>query len=77
MLQEKARDFANLPLQILDNFQTNNRWLEKFKVRHEIQQHVLCGESADVDIEAANAWKSRITQIIEGFYKKTYSMQTK
>jgi hypothetical protein len=55
MLQAKAGEIAS-NLQI-EKCTANNGWPEVFRRRNNINFRVLCGESANVDKEAADDWK--------------------
>jgi Tc5 transposase DNA-binding domain len=49
MIREKARDLAAL-LNVTD-MKFSNGWLQKFKNRHGLKQHIIHGESGDTQIE--------------------------
>ena len=56
MLQAKAAEIASsLPT---EKFSASNGWLEAFWHRNNINFRALCGESANVDKEAADDWKN-------------------
>ena len=54
MLQAKAAEITS-SLQI-EKFTASNGWLEAFRHRNNISFSALCGESANVDKEAADDW---------------------
>ena len=55
MLQAKAAEIAS-SLQI-EKFAASNGWLEAFRCRNNVNFRALCGESANVDKEAADDLK--------------------
>ena len=65
LIQEKAIQIAAL-IGIPD-FNASNGWLEKFRLRHNIDFRVLRGESADLDESAASTFKCRIPSIIDKY----------
>lgn len=65
MLKEKALEIAQ-SLRIED-FRASNGWLERFKVRHNINFRKVCGESADVNNDDCEDWKNRLPTILEGY----------
>lgn len=65
MLQAKAAEIAS-SLQI-EKFTASNGWLEAFRRRNNINFRVLCGESANVDKEAADDWKRHLPAVVEGY----------
>jgi hypothetical protein len=64
MLQSKAKERAQR-LHI-ENFQARNRWLESFRARHNMNFRSLSGESAGVDLESPEDWKSKLNQVVSG-----------
>jgi hypothetical protein len=68
MLQTKAKEIAQR-LHV-ENFQPSNGWLESFKTRHNIYFRFLSGESAAVDMEAVEDWKSKLQQVINSVQTK-------
>ena len=65
MIQEKAIQIAALIC--IPDFNASNGWLEKFRLRHNIDFRVLRGESADLDESAASTFKCRIPSIIDKY----------
>ena len=65
MLQAKAAEIAS-SLQI-EKFSDINCWLEAFRRRNNINFRALCGESANVDKEAAYDWKRHLAVFVEGY----------
>ena len=65
MIQEKALKFA-AELGV-ENFIASNRWLDRFRTRHNIVFHAVCGESVDVNHDVVVDWKTRIAQITSGY----------
>jgi len=72
MLQAKAAEIAS-SLQI-EKFTASNGWLEAFRHRNNINFRALCGESANVDKEAADDWKRLL---LKDMPQKTNSTQMK
>lgn len=63
MLRAKAEEFASgLNKQ---DFKASTGWLHGFKERNNIAFKSVCGESAGVNEEAADAWKDELVKIIE------------
>ena len=54
LLQEKAREIAE-SLKV-ENFKALNGWLEKFKLRHNINFKTISGESKSMDPEEVLDW---------------------
>jgi hypothetical protein len=65
ILQRKALEFAS-QLDIAD-FKASNGWLEQFKARHAIKAFTVSGESAGVDLQTADDFRSRIPEICSDF----------
>ena len=65
MLQAKAAEIAS-GLQI-EKFSASNGWLETFRRRNNINFRALCGESTNVDKEAAHDWKRHLAAAVEGY----------
>lgn len=65
ILQSKALEFAS-QLDISD-FKASNGWLEKFKSRHAIKAFTVSGESAGVNLETVDEYRSRIPEICADF----------
>ena len=63
----KAKRFGD-ELSITD-FSYSNGWLQRFKQRHNISQHVLCGESAGVDPKLISDGKELAAAVINNFIK--------
>ncbi|XP_064633669.1 tigger transposable element-derived protein 6-like [Lineus longissimus] len=68
MIQEKARQFA-LGLDKKD-FKASNGWLEKWKIRHNINQATICGESESVDDNVVDEWKKKLPELVAGYDPK-------
>ena len=67
-LIEKAKEIAET-LGILD-FSGSRGWLDKWKLRYNIKQMKICGESGDVRGETIDFWKERLPEILEGYAKE-------
>ena len=65
MLQAKAAETAS-SLQI-EKLSASNGWLEAFQRRNNINFRALCGESANVDKEAASDRKRHLAAVVEGY----------
>jgi len=65
LIQEKALIAAqNLGM---NDFKASNGWLESFQTHHQISSRIICGESAFMNTEVVENWKSSIPLIIEGY----------
>ena len=67
-LQEKARKIAER-LKV-EYFKASNGWLEKFKLRHNINFKTISGESKSVDPEEVLDWLENVKHICEGYEVK-------
>jgi hypothetical protein len=65
MLQTKATEIAQRLH--AENFQASNVWLESCRTRHNINFRFLSGESAAVDMEAVQDWKSKLQQVLSDY----------
>ena len=68
--QETAKIFAK-EVEIED-FQASTDCFEKFKLRNEISQEALCGESNEVSAEEVSPARERKQQFANGFKEMTY-----
>ena len=68
VLIEKAKEIAER-LGISD-FKGSRGWLDKWKLRYNIKQVKVCGESGDVRGETIDSWKERLPEILEGYAKE-------
>ena len=68
LLKEKARENAE-SLKV-ENFKASNGWLEKFKLRHNINFKKISGESKSVDPEEVSDWLEKLKHICEGYKVK-------
>ena len=63
LLQERARQIRQqLGGAAASDFTASNGWLEKFRIRHGIQNRVICGESAAVILKLLTSGKSDFHQ---------------
>ena len=64
-LCEQAKQIAqHLGLTV---FKASNGWLEKWKLRHNIEQLTVSGESGEVRGATVDSWKECIPEVIEGY----------
>lgn len=69
MLCEKATELAGRLG--VENFSASSGWLHKFKGRHGISCHNVCGESKSVDPETVRDWKeTRLKELTSKFAPK-------
>ena len=68
-LTEKAREIATRLGK--PNFKGCNGWLQKWKVRYNINQVLFSGKSGDVRLDTVESWKERLPELLHG-YKKEY-----
>ena len=65
MLQSEANECA-MKLN-KNNFTASNGWLKSFCGRHQIKFSSLCGESADVSVDAVQQWMSDLPKLTKGY----------
>ena len=65
MIQEFASQVVE-KLGCID-FKASGGWLTRFKERHNLSQHKVCGESADVAVDTVKSWKEWLGSIISGY----------
>ncbi|CAF1258618.1 unnamed protein product [Rotaria sordida] len=70
ILQEKAREIAELLADKMGSFKASSGWFEKFRIRHNISFRVISGESLSVDITTVDDWVQRIPKMIDGYDPK-------
>ena len=58
----KAKEIANR--MDVHEFKGSNGWLEKWKLRYNIRQMTICGESGDVSGDTVTSWKERLPEIL-------------
>ena len=51
----------------IEDFQVSAGWLEKFKLRYEISQKVLCGELNEVSAEVVEKFIEKFPEFAKGF----------
>ena len=49
------------------DFKASNGWLHRWKVRNNIKQRTISGESGDVRSDTDESWRERLPQILEGY----------
>ena len=54
----------------MENFKAPNEWLEKFKLRHNINIKTISGESKSVDPEKVLDWLKKLKHICKGYEVK-------
>ena len=67
-LTEKAKEIAvrlGKP-----KFSGSNGWLHKWKVRYNIKQVIISGESGDVRGDTVESWKERLPELLRGFSRE-------
>ena len=67
-LTEKAKEIAvrlGKP-----KFSGSNGWLQKWKVRYNIKQVTICGESGDIRGDTVESWKERLPELLRGFSRE-------
>ena len=67
-LTEKAREIASRLGK--PNFKGSNGWLQKWKMRYNIKQVAVSGESGDVRLDTVESWKERLPELLHGFRKE-------
>ena len=50
-----------------ENFKASNGWLHRWKVRNNIKQRAISGESGDVRTDTDESWKERLPEIVQGY----------
>ncbi|CAF4762350.1 unnamed protein product, partial [Rotaria sp. Silwood2] len=65
-LQAYAKKVAQ-ELNDSSGFKASNGWLERFRVRYNVNFRVISGEGAAVDVHTIKDWKVRLPQIIEHY----------
>ena len=68
MIKEKAISYAKE--QGFDDFKASTGWLDKLKIRHNINCAVVCGEGAAVNPETITDWKERLSGITDQYEPK-------
>jgi hypothetical protein len=69
ILREKAATFAKKMHH--DSFQCSNGWLDRFKLRHGIVFHEICGEAAAVDENVVTSWiDKRLPSLIVSYERR-------
>jgi hypothetical protein len=69
ILREKANEIA-LRLNI-DNFKASNRWLHRFKLRHDVGYTVVSGKSGSVSQDTVDHWiNESLPALLDGYELK-------
>jgi len=63
----QAKTAENVSSLQVENFSASNGWLDAFRRRSNVNFRALCGESANVDKEAANDRKRHLAAFVEGY----------
>ena len=50
-----------------NEFKASSGWLTRLKERHNLSQHKVCEESADVPVDTIVSWKERLGSIMSGY----------
>ena len=66
----KAETLAIAKEKNLTDFTASNGWLESFSSRHQLRFATLHGESASVDLNVCNQWRSQLPRLYEGYASK-------
>ena len=73
IIKEQAREFGKKFN--IENFSYSNGWLQKFKKRNGLSQHVRHGETAAVVPDIVNAGREKLSKIIEDYpLENVYNM---
>lgn len=65
LLKEKALEAASSLK--MENFAASNGWLESFCKRHNITFKSICGESAEVNLDDIEDWKTKLPLILRNY----------
>ena len=71
----KAKEIANR--MDVHEFKGSNGWLEKWKLRYNIRQMTICGESGDVSGDTVTSWKERLPEILSATQKQIFGILMK
>lgn len=52
------------------NLKCSRGWLQKWKLRYNVKQLKVIGESGDVQGDTVRSWKERLPQILQGYAKE-------
>ena len=67
-LMEKAKEISERIK--ISNFKCSRGWLQKWKLRYNVKQLTICGESGDVQGPTVSSWKERLPEILQGYTKE-------
>jgi hypothetical protein len=51
-------------------YKGSNGWLQKWKMRYNIKQVAVSGESGDVRLDTVESWKERLPELLHGYKKE-------
>ena len=63
----KAEALAVAKEKNLMEFSASNGWLDLFSSRHQLHFATLHGESAGVDTDVCNQWRSQLPRVCKGY----------
>lgn len=64
MIQQKSREYAAT---MNTQFTASNGWFQRFKKRHRISHRTICGEKADVAMDAVWEWLEKVLSIVTSY----------
>lgn len=68
IIKEKALQYSQ---QLGDHdFKASDGWLNSFKLRHQISEKVISGESGAADTTSADQWKCTLRELCRGYQDK-------
>ena len=61
-LCEKVKQITDI-----SHFKASNGWLARWKIRHNVKQVRVCGESGELRGETVALWKERLPELLQGY----------